>query len=162
MTPAQSTLPDPRGRDGGAGRRPAPGNEYRGLAMNQRAHVRYPCGPGLGLRLAVRPTYRGHRALIHDLSAGGVGLLLAERLEVGTTIAIEVGGDSEAAQSRRARVVHTRPHAAPPDAPWRPKAHPLLALVRRLLGGRERAADCWFIGCQFDEPLTEEELRRLV
>jgi len=146
MTPAQTAQPA-AATSGGACR---------------RAHVRYLCRRGLELRLAIRPTYRGHRALIHDLSAGGVGLLLAVPLDVGTAVAVEVGGESAVACSRLARVAHVRPHPAPPRAPWLPRPHPLLALVRRLLRGPEPPGDCWFVGCQFEQPLGEDEVWRLL
>jgi hypothetical protein len=129
----------------------------------QRQHVRFLCAKGVELRLAIRPVYRGHSALLRDVSVGGVGLLMDQPLPRGQKIAVELRGASEVGTTRVATVAHVRPHPTPPDAPWLPRRHPLLKLVRRLVG-REAPppAPCWFIGCEFTVPLPEDELRRLV
>lgn len=127
-----------------------------------RVHVRHLCGEGVVLRLAIRPEFGAYHSLIHDVSAGGVGLLLSRPLELGTVIAVEVAIGSEDFCTRLARVAHTRRHPTPPDAPWLPRAHPLLALVRRVLGHTPHPPEpCWFIGCRFDRPLTPDELNCL-
>jgi hypothetical protein len=124
-------------------------------------HVRHLCGDGVVLRLAIRPEYRTHHALIRDISAGGVGLLLSRPLELDSVIAVEVAIGPEDVCTRVARVAHVRPHPTPSDAPWLPRPHPLLALVRRVLGRTSLPPQaCWFIGCRFDRPLTDDELKQ--
>src|SRR5262249_61140327 len=75
-----------------------------GLAEEMRAHVRFVGGAGVKLRLAVRPVYRGHLAMLRDISAGGVGLLMNQPLQAGQTIAVELRGSPEEGTSRLARV----------------------------------------------------------
>jgi hypothetical protein len=135
-----------------------------GLAENQREHVRHLCADGLTMCLAVRLSYGGHRVLVRDISAGGLGLLMARPLEVGTVIAVELsGGPGEEGCSRLARVAHARLHATPADAPWLPRPHAVMAFLRWFFGAPgPRQEPSWFVGCRFDVPLTEEEVRRLL
>src|SRR5439155_26640913 len=71
--------------------------------------------------------------MIRDVSAGGVGLLLARRFELGTEMNIEVGTGPRP-QSLAVRVVRVVPEG---------------------LGH-------WFHGCAFQKPLTPEEMSLLV
>jgi serine/threonine protein kinase len=71
--------------------------------------------------------------MIRDVSAGGVGLLMARRFEVGTEMSIEVGTGPKP-QSVAVRVVRVMPEG---------------------LGH-------WFHGCAFDKPLTPEQMSLLV
>src|SRR5438132_858619 len=104
-------------------------------ATEQRHHQRHLCLEGGVLRLAVRPAYRGQRAILMDLSAGGLGLLLGEPLEVGAVIAFDLclpqGPD---ARGRLAQVRHCPPHPVPEDAPWLPRRSLVPRLLRRLFG----------------------------
>jgi len=142
------------------------GGPASAAAGEQRRHKRHVCLAGGVLCLAVRPTLGGTRALLADVSAGGIGLLSGKPLAVGSVLALQLGVEGQAvARSVTARVVHARPHPAPADAPWRPRrsavARFLSALFGRPGGGRE-AESAWFIGCQFNRPLTEEELQDLL
>src|SRR3954454_20843318 len=83
-----------------------------------RQHPRHLCVDGGTLRVSVRPEFRGRRALLVDVSAGGIGFLVEEPLEAGTMLVFELkaaaGADSN---NRIARVRHSRPHPVPPEAP---------------------------------------------
>jgi hypothetical protein len=73
-----------------------------------------------------------------DISQGGVGLLLRHRFRPGTPLIIELRQRSGAHQRTvSARVVHATPLVVD-------------------------GSSCWLLGCAFDQPLSEEELRALV
>jgi PilZ domain len=72
-------------------------------------------------------------AIVHDISAGGIGLLLQRRFEPRTGLAIELPDAGNTDYTVFVRVVHAR---AQPD-------------------GR------WLLGCQFVSPLSEERLHAL-
>jgi hypothetical protein len=132
---------------------------------DQRQHLRYLCVAGNTLRLAIYPEFRGHRALLRDVSSGGLGLLLDRPLEPGATLAVELrSAPDEVCCTRLARVIHVRPCPTPANAPWLSRPSPLAALLRRLVGlpPRRPQPACWFIGCRFNQPLPEEELQRLL
>lgn len=132
--------------------------------MEQRADVRYRCADGTVLRLAVRPEFRGHRALLHDFSVGGVGLLMERPIEMGTILVVELRSDaSDSGSNHLARVVHVRRHPTPPDAPWAPRPSLTLSL-RRFFGlvPPQPEVQSWFIGCRFHQPLDEDQVRRLL
>jgi hypothetical protein len=133
---------------------------------DQRQHVRYLSVADNALRLAICPEFRGHRALLRDVSIGGLGLLLDRPLEVGVILAIELrGAPEESCCTRVAQVMHARPYPTPADAPWLPKPSPLVAFLRGLVGLPPRRGPlptCWLIGCRFNQPLPEEELQRLL
>jgi hypothetical protein len=136
-------------------------------AVEKRRHARHVCLDGGVLRLAVHPKLGGARALLMDVSAGGIGFLSGKPLEKGCVLAMQVGdAEGGVAGPLVALVVHARPHPAPADAPWRPPRSPVWDFLRGLFGipadaGRP-AESAWFIGCQFTRPLTEEELRDLL
>jgi hypothetical protein len=132
-------------------------------ADEQRRHLRHLCLDGSVIRLAVRPEYRGRRALLMDASAGGVGFLLQDPLELGTVLAVELGGPhAGAAQGRVARVCHCRPHPTPADAPWLPRRPVVVELLWRVLRLPAPTPVAWHIGCEFTRPLEEEELAGLL
>jgi hypothetical protein len=140
---------------------PGPGATAEALVGNERGHVRYLCGEGAATRLVSRPVPGGRRALLRDVSAGGVGLLLDHPLEVGRPVAVDLWDAPGASCARLAKVVHVRPHPAPAEA-GRPAGGRLPALLRRLLGLRpaRREGGWWFVGCEFDLPLTDDDVRR--
>jgi c-di-GMP-binding flagellar brake protein YcgR len=101
-----------------------PGEERRG-------YVRYHYRSAPALRYQVRASFEAGWAVLRDISAGGVGLLLSERLAPGSVVLIRLGDSlPEGAQTRLARVVH--------------------ATARR--------SGAWLVGCEFTPPLSEEEL----
>ena len=134
-------------------------------ASDQRRHTRYVGIDAGTLRLAIRPEFRGRTGVLVDVSASGMGFLLAEPIEVGATLVFELrlpGGETTI--TRIARVRHNRPHPVPDDPPWR-KRHPGVGrLFRRMFGIPDQPprAEAWFVGCEFDQPLTAEELKFLL
>lgn len=78
-------------------------------------------------------------ATMRDLSATGVGLLLGQPLDVGNLLIVEVQDPTaKLAVSKIAQVVHVR-------------ENPESSRGKR-----------WHAGCEFREPLTEDELRALL
>jgi hypothetical protein len=117
------------------------------------------------LRLAVRPEFRGRRALIIDLSAGGIGFLVEDALNVGTVLVFELKGRNAPGMiGRIARVRHCRPHPAPLDAPWAPKKNSFSNVFRKFLGitNTPPEGEAWLVGCEFDQPFDEDEIKQLV
>jgi hypothetical protein len=121
---------------------PRPGNRTRAkqarrLARDERrAWVRYAsdqetfCQPR---------TVRGEDELwwqgrVHNLSAGGIGLILSRRFEPGTVLTIEVQ-----------------------DSP----ARSALQLLGRVIHATVRPGAGWLVGCEFAQELDDDELRSL-
>jgi serine/threonine protein kinase len=73
--------------------------------------------------------------LVRDVSAGGIGIVLARRFEPGTELFIEYG-DGSGTTSRRLR--------------------------SRIIRVQAEKNGHWAYGCQFYEPLTEQELTEIV
>ncbi len=129
-----------------------------------RRHNRFLCVDSGVLRLAVRPEFKGRRALLVDVSAGGIGFLLENAIEAGTMLAFELK-DATGAESmaRVARVRHSRPHPVPENAPWLSPAPAFSKLFRRLFGKQEPSpSQAWLVGCEFDRPLNENEITQLI
>ncbi len=134
-------------------------------ASDLRQHPRVVCVDGGVLRLAIRPEFRGRRAVLIDVSAGGIGFVLQDALPTETILVFELkAGDGEEALGRRARVRHCRPHPVPANAPWIPQPPLVSRVFRRLFGVEPEPTgnDAWFIGCEFDRPLSDAELRQFV
>src|SRR5262249_18840745 len=100
---------------------------------NLRRHERFLCFDGCVMRLAIRPEFRCRRALLLNVSSGGLGFLLDMPLETGTVLAMELGNTEEETKGLVARVVHSRPHPIPAEAPWLPRPSRLARLVRWVL-----------------------------
>jgi hypothetical protein len=73
---------------------------------------------------------------VHDISQGGLGLLLTHRFQPGTDLVVELRGGESVRRVLRIRVIHATPTNA--DGNF-----------------------CWLLGCSFNAPLTEEELGAL-
>lgn len=135
-------------------------------AEEQRRHPRFVGIDANVLRLAVRPEFRGRRGLIVDVSASGMGFLLADPVDQGTALVFELRvPSSEEIITRIARVRHNRPHPAPIDAPWLPRSSGLSQFFRRMFGGAGQPGprgEAWMVGCEFDRPLTELEIKQLL
>lgn len=130
-----------------------------------RRHTRYVGIEAGVVRLAIRPEFRGRRGLIVDVSASGMGILLAEPVESGTTLVFELrtpGGT--ATITRIARVRHNRSHPVPTDAPWLPRTPALSQFFNRMFGSRAQTpcGEAWLVGCEFEQPLTEDEIKLLL
>jgi hypothetical protein len=129
---------------------------------DQRRHDRYLCINGGSLRLCVRPTFRGQRAVLLDVSAGGIGFLLEAPLAAGTVLALELGGGGLGCV---ATVRHCREQLPPSDAASPPRS----ALVRFVhqIFGRPTPTPAprlrtWKIGCEFNRPLSANDLAVLL
>lgn len=130
-----------------------------------RRFPRHLCLDAGTLRLAVRPEFRGRRALLVDLSAGGIGFLLENPLEAGTVIVLDLQGpEGTNAVGRTARVRHGRVHPVPANAPWLPQTPAFSRLFRSLFGLQkpEASSQAWFIGCEFDHPLSEADIDQVI
>ena len=128
----------------------------------QRKHARYVCVDGGVMRLSVRPEYRGRRAVLVDLSMGGIGFLVEKSLESGAMIVFELQGPGDSGpMTRVARVRHCRVHPTPSDAPWASKPPVLSKFFRGLLGIQTPKPNptSWLIGCAFEKPLDQAELQ---
>jgi hypothetical protein len=131
--------------------------------QDQRRDERYLCLKGGALRLAIRPIYRGRRAVLVDVAAGGLCLLLETPLAEGTVLAVELGGCM--GSNRVARVRYCRQQSWPDQVPAPPRPGSLAQFVQRLFSRpvtpppRETA---WQVGCAFDRPLSAEELAELL
>ena len=77
------------------------------------------------MRLAVRPAFGGRRALLIDVSAGGVGLLLADPLEPGAALAMQLSAPG----------VEARPAASGALSPLQSAVGRPVALLAREAGG---------------------------
>jgi hypothetical protein len=108
---------------------------------NRRGYVRYSLG--LGANCTIRssvfedapPSAELWPLVVQDVSAGGIGLLLARRCEPGTELSVELTGDAgRAPRSLPVKVVH----------------------VRKELHGH------WAHGCTFLTPLDDAELLALL
>ena len=129
-----------------------------------RTHSRFVCMDGNLVRLAIRPHFKGRLAMLVDVSEGGISFVMEDALEPGTVLAFELKGADEAQPvGRLARVRHSRPHPVPADAPWLPKVSPFSKVFRNLFGGGAPAKPhAWLVGCKFDRPLTESEVKQLL
>ena len=132
---------------------------------DQRRHTRYVGIEAGVLRLAIRPEFRGRRGLIVDVSTSGMGFLLAEPLDAGTALVFELPiPGSVTTITRIARVRHNRPHPVPTEAPWLPRTQGLSQFFRRMFGtpAQTPRGQAWLVGCEFDQPLTEDEIKQLL
>ena len=130
-----------------------------------RRHPRYLSLDGGVLRLAVRPEFRSRRALLVDVSTSGIGFLLEHALEVGTVLVLELQGlEGLESMTRIARVRHTRPRPVPARAPWVSPTPSYSRFFRTLVGLHtpQPKPQAWFVGCEFDRPLSETELKQLL
>ena len=103
---------------------------------DRRAFVRISSEMAVTCRPAGRFRDAGWSGTVRDISMGGVGLLLRHCFLPGTTLTVELWDSAgELRRTAHVRVVHAT-----------------AVLVDGL--------DCWFLGCSFDQPLSEEEFRR--
>jgi serine/threonine protein kinase len=107
----------------------------------RRAAVRYTLGVATGcavetsLHVPQADENNQWPAVVEDLSCSGLALVLARRMERGTTLVIDIEGeDGKTAKTLQAKVVRLQ----------------------------SRGFGQWLVGCQLLEPLSSEEVRALV
>ena len=104
----------------------------------RRAWVRFGCDLEASCTSKGRLKDAGWTAQVRNLSQGGLALVLRHRFPKGTPLSIELRSqDRRVCRSCPARVVR---------------------VVPVLLDGQA----LWFVGCEFLEPLSEEELHQLI
>jgi len=143
---------------------PAPEEARRRAGVEGRGKRRYRCREKGIVQLAVRPSFQSFPALVHDVSANGIGFLLDRSLTLDTVLALQLQGERPGISViRMARVVHVRRHLPVKNAPWvkkKPLLRSLLAFFSSGSGGGTSSADfIWLIGCRLSPPLSEEELQ---
>jgi hypothetical protein len=117
------------------------------------------------MRLSIRPEFRGRRALLVDLSCGGIGFMLQEALEPGTVLVFELQHTPGLEPiGRVARVRHCRTHPTPPDAPWLTPPPRVRRLFRSVFGLKKPAPPehAWLVGCEFERRLEENQVRQFL
>jgi len=108
------------------------------LAQERRAYVRLACDLDATCRLTDGFREVGWHGKVVNISRGGVGLVTSHRFRVGTELAIELRDRNDTVvRTVRVRIVH--------------------AAATYIEGN-----SWWFSGCQFDTPLSEEELQALL
>jgi hypothetical protein len=120
-------------------REPTPdGEPSTSLRADRRAFVRVASDLIATCSTGARRQEVSWPGTVHDVSQGGIGLILRHRFTPGMRLLVELR-ESTGTLVRHvaARVVHVRPV---------------------LFDGNH----CWQTGCAFDEPLSEEELQTLV
>ncbi len=111
------------------------GQQTRPETAERRAALRYTCGKneGEGLLAAVGPA--GWPAMVCDISATGVGLVVGMRHEPGTWVPVRlVNTDRNVAYPMKAQVLHTH----------------------------RRPDGYWFSGCVFEGALADKDLDTLL
>lgn len=131
----------PAAAAGPDGARPPGDAPKDGARRECRASVRYPydlgtaCGVETSVLECTTPDKDCWPAVVLDISRGGLALILGRRLEIDTTVVVDLQTPhAPAARSVPARVVHVRPHGS---------GH-------------------WRIGCELLEQLSPEQLQALL
>jgi serine/threonine protein kinase len=116
------------------------GNSFRAptptrlVRSERRATVRYPSGLNSACRPVGDEEGRYWFARAHDISAGGINLIMRRRFEPGTVLTVELQ-----------------------DKVGRPKRLTLVRVIRV----QARADKRWTLGCVFDTEMCEEDVRAL-
>jgi hypothetical protein len=101
----------------------------------RRLEVRYRCSRSHMCRVLVRPSFRNLPAFLDQVSTSGVGLIIQERLEPGSVLALQLPSvRAGMSQVQSACVIHVHPdgHGA------------------------------WFHGCSLSRPLSNHEIAALI
>jgi hypothetical protein len=111
------------------------GQAARAAAAERRAHARHHFLRPPLIHFRLQPSFHNGAALVHDLCAHGMGLVVAYRLEPGAVLLTQLWASLPGTlRTRLARVVHATPL---PDGTWR-------------------------LGCRFTPPLSAAELAMAV
>jgi hypothetical protein len=98
--------------------------------MERRAAVRWCPRRPLRVAYAEKGSAEHRWALLHDISAGGLGLLVSSAIELGTVLIVQMRSPQQETRSILVRAVHATPHE----------------------NGN------WLVGCRFRPSLTNAEL----
>src|SRR5262249_49137100 len=103
--------------------------------IERRAWVRYSCDLNSSCQPLAATTKLSWTAKVHDISCGGIALLLERRFQRGTLLSVQLlGTDGDASDTLMAQVVRVQ------------------ALPNRT----------WLLGCRFNHPLAEKDLEQLL
>ncbi len=107
----------------------------KSVDIERRSRERIPCTRAPMVRVLARPSFQSFRAIVRDVSASGIGLVLTRCFEPGTLLAIQMQ-TSQAGFSGilTAQVKHATPQP----------------------GG------LWLLGCSLSRNLSEEEVLALM
>ena len=103
------------------------------VLLDRRASVRHVCDQEALSRPLELPDAISWGAKVHDISRGGLGLLLCYPFKPGTFLAVDLQSSRAVSRTLLVRVVHVT----------------------------DQADGSWFVGCEFAAPLTEEEVAAL-
>ncbi|MCI0640178.1 MAG: PilZ domain-containing protein [Gemmataceae bacterium] len=107
------------------------------LERDRRAYLRIPSDLSATCHDAPRVREPAWSGRVHDISQGGIGLVLQHRFGPGTDLLVDLRETAGAMlRTVRVRVVH---------------ATPIL----------DDGSPCWLLGCVFDHPLDEAEFASL-
>ncbi|MCI0380880.1 MAG: PilZ domain-containing protein [Gemmataceae bacterium] len=107
------------------------------LDRDRRAYLRIPSNLAATCHDAPRTREPAWSGRVHNISQGGIGLILQHRFGPGTTLLVDLRETTGAVlRTVRARVVH----------------------ATAILDG---GSPCWLLGCVFDQPLDETEFSSL-
>ena len=95
--------------------------------------VRYACTQMTGC--SVFPVYERCEARVRNISISGVGMVMSRAFNPDTLLIVEL--------ERRDRTAR-------------------IAMPARVTHSLQIGPDCWNIGCEFDQPLTNDALKALV
>ena len=99
----------------------------------RRRAVRFQCFRVISL--VTKPTGERVWGRMRDVSTSGIGLVAGTKIEAGTQVVLELKSTTFL---------------------------PTLALPARVAHATPRASGSWLIGCQFDEPLSDEQVQSLL
>jgi hypothetical protein len=105
------------------------------IQMERRCSGRFALDRWLTARLIVKPNYQPQLAIVRDLAVGGIGLIVLQVLEPGSTVAIQLRGTQTAFESI------------------------LVGEVRHVTW---RAEGFWLLGCRLSRNLSEEEIQSIL
>jgi hypothetical protein len=96
------------------------GDSATSIHLERRAWVRYAADLQAACHLAGGMRDAGWPGMVHDISAGGIALLLRHRFKPGTTLAVDLKSASgQYLRTVRARVIYAVPTTVQGDHWWR-------------------------------------------
>jgi hypothetical protein len=107
----------------------------RDLLMEQRFDDRFPCSDAPMVRVLPKPSFQALWAIVRDVSARGIGLILCHPLEIGTVLAI---------QMQRKRIGMSG------------------ILSGRVIHCSQQEDMTWRVGCVLSRRLSEDEISTLL